>query len=280
VCRIAGTTNRHEEGDMSLAGKNALVYGGGGAIGGAIARAFAAQGATVAVAGRTAASLEAVVKEIEAADGTATASVVDALDEAAVEAHADAVTASLGSIDVAVNAVGMAHVQGVPLAELSLDDFAAPIVTYTRTHFLTARAVGRHMAGQGSGVLMTVSTPGSKLAMPGILGFGTACAAIEALTRLLAAELAPSGVRVVGLRPDAIPEAAAAGSHSRRVFETASRAAGLSVDEMLAQVEAAAPLRRLPTLAQVADAAAFLASDAGAAVDGVTLNLTAGTMMD
>ena len=84
---------------MSLAGKNALVYGGGGAVGGAIARAFAAEGATVAVAGRTAASLEAVVKEIEAADGTATASVVDALDEAAVEAHADAVAASLGSIE-------------------------------------------------------------------------------------------------------------------------------------------------------------------------------------
>lgn len=222
---------------MSLAGKNALVYGGGGAIGRAIARAFARHGATVTVAGRTAGPLEVVVKDIEAAGGTATASTVDALDEAAVEAHADAVAASLGSIDVAVNAVGIPHAQGVPLAELSVDDFMVPITGYARTHFLTARAAGRHMAAQGSGVIMTVSTPGSKLAMPGILGFGTACAAIEAMTRLLAAELAPSGVRVVGVRPDAIPEAAAAGSHSRRVFEPTARDAGMSVDEMLAQVE-------------------------------------------
>ena len=174
----------------------------------------------------------------------------------------------------------MAHVQGVPLAELSLDDFAAPIVTYTRTHFLTARAVGRHMAGQGSGVLITVSTPGSKLAMPGILGFGTTCAAIEALTRLLAAELAPSGVRVVGLRPDAIPEAAAAGSPAGRCSRRRRGPPGCPSTRCWRRWRRRPRCGGCRRLAQVADAAAFLASDAGAAVDGVTLNLTAGTMMD
>ena len=265
---------------MSLIGKNAVVYGGGGAIGGAIARAFAHDGARVVVAGRTAGPLEAVAADIAAGGGTATTAVVDALDEAAVDAHAEVVAAELGHIDIGVNAVGNLHVQGVPLAQLTVDDFTAPITAYTRTHFLTARALGRHMVAHGSGVLLTVSTPGSKLAMPGILGFGTACAAIEAMTRLLAVELAPGGVRVVGLRPDAIPEAAAQGSHARKVFELAAGAAGMTVDEMLAQAAEGTPLGRLPTLAQVADAAAFLASDAGAAVDGVTLNLTAGSLMD
>jgi NAD(P)-dependent dehydrogenase (short-subunit alcohol dehydrogenase family) len=265
---------------MLLAGKTAIVYGGGGAIGGAVARAFAREGAAVHVAGRSAEPLDVVVKDVVAAGGTASAATLDVLDEPAVRAHADAVAADAGAIDVAVNAVGIMHVQGPRFADQTVDEFAQPIVDYTRAHFIAAQAVARHMVERGSGVLIPVSTPGSKLAIPGVLGFATACAAIEAMSRLLAAELGPSGVRVVCLRPDALPEAAAQGSHSRRVFEPVAAAHGMTVEEMLAQAGQASLLQRSATLAEVANTAVFLASDWAGAMTGTVANVTAGSLVD
>jgi 3-oxoacyl-[acyl-carrier protein] reductase len=272
--------NPDKEDAVLLEDKNAVVYGGGGAIGGAVARTFAREGARVFLAGRTPAKLDAVARDIEAAGGAAETALLDALDERAVDEHAGAVAAQAGGIDVAVNAVGIPHVQGTPLAELSLEDFAHPITAYSRTQFVTAKAVSRHMVEAGSGAILTFSTPGSRLAMPGILGFGAACAAIEAISRILAAELGPSGVRVVCLRPDAIPEAAAAGSHSGDVFAPVAERAGITVEEMLAQAAAAPLLKRLPTLAEVADAAAFLASDRASAMTGTVVSLTCGSVVD
>jgi 3-oxoacyl-[acyl-carrier protein] reductase len=129
-------------------------------------------------------------------------------------------------------------------------------------------------------VILSVSTPGARMVTRGILGFGVACAAIEALSRLLAAELGPAGVRVVCLRPDAIPEAAANGSHSREVFEPVAARAGSTVEEMLAQSAGDTLLGRFPTLAEVAGTAAFLSSDRAGAITGAVANLTCGSMVD
>jgi 3-oxoacyl-[acyl-carrier protein] reductase len=265
---------------LMLEGKNAVIYGGGGAIGGAAARAFAREGARVFLAGRTRAKLEAVAGDIAAQGGSAEVAEVDALDERAVVAHADAVVATAGSIDIALNAVGIPHLQGTPVAELSLEDFAHPINAYTRTHFITAKAVARHMAVRRSGAILLMSTPGAYLPGTGYLGYGVACAAKEALSRLLAAELAPSGIRVICLRPHAIPQAALAGSHSRDVFRPAAERAGLTVEQMLAGAAQGTLLKRLPTLAEVADVAAFMASDRAGAMTGTVANLTCGLLVD
>jgi 3-oxoacyl-[acyl-carrier protein] reductase len=134
-----------------------------------------------------------------------------------------------------------------------------PITAYTRTNFLTAKAGARHMANQGSGVISTLSTPGSRMSGPGFLGYGVTCAAIEAFSRILAGELGPAGVRVICLRPDAIPEALAT-SHSREVFGGPAERAGTTIETMLAErARAGTLLGRLPTLAEVADCAAFVA---------------------
>ena len=124
---------------MLLGNKNAVIYGAGGAIGGAVARAFAREGARVFLAGRTLAKLDAVAKDISAAGGVAKTAEVDALDEQAVNKHADAVAAIAGGIDIALNAVGILHVQGPPLAEVTAEDYMHPIKAYTRTNFLTAK---------------------------------------------------------------------------------------------------------------------------------------------
>src|SRR5688572_22670865 len=118
---------------MLLDDKIAVIYGAGGAIGGAVARTFAREGAKVFLSGRNVASVEAVFDDIVAAGGEADAAQVDALNEDAVEHHVASVIQRVGRIDVVLNAVGFNVVQGVPLTELRREDFVHPIVTWTTT---------------------------------------------------------------------------------------------------------------------------------------------------
>ncbi len=257
-----------------LADKTAVIYGGGGAIGGAVARAFAGAGAHVHLAGRSRARLEAVANDIGDAAHVAE---LDALDERAVVEHADAVAAEAGGIDIAVNAVSFPYAQGTLLAGLAVDEVMHPIECFLRSNLITAKATARHMAARRSGAILTLSTAGSRFARPGNLGFGTTCAAIEQMSQRLAAELGPSGVRVVCLRPTAIADAASNGSYTGEVFAPLAAAAGVSVEQMLAQWgEDQTLLGRLPTLEQVADAAVFLASDRAGAITGAVADLTCG----
>ena len=259
---------------MMLENKTAAIYGGGGAIGGAVARAFADAGARVYLAGRSRARLEKVANDIGNAAGVAE---VDALDERAVAEHADAVAADVGGIDIALNAVSSLVQNTAPLAELTLDEFMHPIDTFLRTNLITAKAVARHMTARGSGTILTLSTAASTFGRIGNLGFGTMCAAIEAMTQRLAVELGPSGVRAVCLRPTAIEDAAANGSYIGEQFAPLAAAGGVTVEQMLAQWgQNQTLLGRLPTLAQVADTAVFLASDRAAAITGAVVDLTCG----
>jgi len=256
-----------------LENKNAVIYGAGGKVGGAVARAFAREGARVFLAGRTLATLDKVAEEITAAGGVAEAAQVDALEERAIEEHADAVAEEAGSIDVSFNAVSIRDVQLIPLAEMSREDFVSPIVIGPTTHFLTARAAARRMAEKGSGVILTLSASAVRAYVPGVYvgGFGIACVAIEALTKQLAAELGPRGIRAVCLRLEGIPE-------SWEGISTEDWSA--PKEEIEAALKARSLLGRVTTLADVGNAAAFLASDRAAATTGIVFNLTSGTVVD
>lgn len=265
---------------MLLQDKVVIVHGGGGAIGGACARAFGREGARVFLAGRTPEPLQRVAADIVAAGGQASCATLDVLDPSAVRAHADHVAAQAGRIDVCLNAVGFFHVQGIAFLDLAAEDYLHPIDHYTRANFNTAQAAARHMARQRAGVLLSLSTPGARLSGGGFLGNGVASAAVEAFSRILAGELGGHGIRVICLRPDAIPEALAL-SHSAKVFASAAAESGVSIEAMLAERAAGATLLgRLPTLAQVADCAAFLASDRAGAMTGTVANLTCGSLVD
>ena len=193
---------------MMLKDKVAVIYGAGGAIGGAVARAFAREGAKLFLTGRHLAPVEAVAKDIVSAGGSAEAAEVDALDEQAVDEHLQSVIDKAGRVDISFNAVGIpdTKILGVPLVELDVEQFSLPITTYTTSYFLTARLAARRMVPNGSGVIMTVTALHSRTGIPLVGGYGPAQAAKEALTRDLSAELAPQGIRVVGLRPQAMPE--------------------------------------------------------------------------
>jgi NAD(P)-dependent dehydrogenase (short-subunit alcohol dehydrogenase family) len=263
---------------MLLANKNAVIYGAGGAIGAAVAHAFAREGANVFLTGRNLAALEVAAKEITAADRTAETAAVDALDEQAVERHADAVVARAGSLDISFNAIGIPQkgIQGIPLVELSAAGFGLPVATYTTAHFLTARAAARRMLTQGSGVILTLTATPARLAAPLVGGMAAAWAGVEALTRVLSAELGPHGIRAVCLRPDAIPETATI----EVVFGQHANALGIPAEQFQAMAEGLTHRRRLPTLAEVANAAAFVASDQASAMTGTVVNLSGGTLVD
>ncbi len=265
---------------LSLKDRCAVIHGGSGALGGAVARAFAREGARVFVTGRSRDKLDAVVRDITAAGGHAQAAVVDALDEAAMLRHAAEVAEQAGGIDLAFNAVGIFHVQGRPLAELSLEDYFVPVHAYTRSNFLTAKTVAPHMAARGGGVILSVSTPASRLPGPGYLGHAVACAGVEGLTRHMAGELAAFRIRTACIRSHAIPEAAAAGSHSREVFRPAAERMGLTVEQMLAERPEGLLVERLPSLDQLAGTAVFLASPLAGAMTGAIVNLSGGVILD
>jgi 3-oxoacyl-[acyl-carrier protein] reductase len=253
---------------MLLEGKSAVVYGGGGSIGGAIARAFASEGARVHLAGRTRSALDRVAGEVRAAGGAVDAAELDALDEGAVEEHARAVVAAAGGIDVSVNVVSYGDVHGTPLAEMPLEDFERPIRNAVRTQFLTTRAAARQMIRQRSGVILFFGGDGGRDPIRDyyIGGFMVALGAIEVLRRQLAAELGSHGIRVLTLHSGGVPETIPEG-YPRR-------------DAITEQIVGETMLGRAAGLEDVGRVAAFAASDAAGSMTATALNITCGSVAD
>lgn len=248
---------------MQLDGKVAVVYGGAGAMGGAVARAFAREGAHVYLAGRTLSKLEQVAQEIRSAGGHADIAAVDAMDKGAVETHLAQVVAAAGRVDVSFNAITYPVVHGQPLVEMSLEDFMAPIIGACQTHFITTTAAARQMKQQGAGVIVILSSTAALEWRHVSGGFTAACASIERLARSLAAELGRHGVRVVTLRPNFTPETSP----------------GVTEDDISQHLDEVL-LGRLPRLREVADSAVYAASDAAGAMTGAVLNLSCGAVFD
>jgi 3-oxoacyl-[acyl-carrier protein] reductase len=254
---------------MLLEGKNAIIYGGGGSIGGAVARAFGSEGATVFLAGRTPETLEDVAAGIRADGGAVETAQVDALDEEAVDAHADAVAAEAGSIDVSFNLITHPYTHGTPLHEMDVDDFMAPIEVAPRTTFITTRAAVRHMIEQRSGVILAFGGPGYQ--SPPIRDYylgGTQVAfdTIETFRRQLSVELGAQGIRFVTISTGGIPETIPEGLEGR--------------DGIVEQLEGHMLLTPGATLEEVGHAAAFAASDRARTMTAATLNISGGALLD
>jgi 3-oxoacyl-[acyl-carrier protein] reductase len=270
-CPIAYSTSGRVT--LLLERKNAVIYGGAGSVGAAVARAFAREGARVFLAGRTRATLDQVAEELSGSGGSVETAEVDALDQRAVDEHADAVAARAGGIDVSFNAISHGDVHGVPLLELSLEDFARPITVAMRSQFLTTRAAARHMTRQGSGVIMAITATTARPALPEVGGTGVTFDAIESQCRQWARELGPHGVRVVWLQTTGLPEALADGIHPAY---GAGPADGMTRAELIAWMRRSTQLNRLTSLAELGDVAAFVASDHAAAMTATGVNLTCG----
>ena len=253
---------------MMLEHKVAIVYGGAGSIGTAVSTAFAREGAVVHLVGRRIEPLDELAERIRATGGRAETASVDALDEAAVDAHAAAVVEQSGRIDITFNLIDVRDVQGTPLVDMSWSDFEQPVTTALRSTFLTARAAARHMIPQGSGVILTFGGDGGRNPIRdySIGGFVVARNAVDALRRQLAAELGQYGIRTVTL-------------HTGGVLETVP--ADLPERDTIAElITAPTMLKRTATLAEVGNVAAFASSALAAPLTATAINITCGATAD
>jgi len=259
---------------MLLENKTAILYGAGGGLGGGVARAFAREGARVFLTGRTRPKLDMLAADIKAAGGAAEVAVLDALDEAAVEAHAQAVVSQAGRLDISFNLITRGDVQGLALVDMSTADLLRAVTTGLSSLFITARAAARHMINQKSGVILTVSSGTSAGAPPMMGSTGPADAAMELLMRSLAAELGPHGIRVLGIWTAAVAETLTA--EKIGAVNSNLQMQEAAVAQLVEQIGQMTMLRRAPRLAQVADTAAFLASDQAGAITGTIVNASCG----
>jgi 3-oxoacyl-[acyl-carrier protein] reductase len=248
---------------MLLPEKTAIVYGAGGSIGGAVARRFAEEGARVFLVGRTLAKLERTAEAIRAVGGTPEVAEVDALDAAAVDSHAAEVAKHAGRIDISFNLISHGDVQGTPMAEMDVEDYLRPVVTAVRTNFLTAKAAARHM-GPG-GVILFFGGEGDPPRGWSLGGLQTAFHALEAMRRQLATELGERGIRTVTLRTGGVPETIGDGDRRGQIEQS---------------IEDASLLGRVATLDDVANVAAFVASDQARTMTAATVNVSAGALLD
>lgn len=261
---------------MLLEGKNIVIFGGSGAIGAAMASAFVAEGAHVWLGARDQNRLTIVADKLGASGPTVRTFIVDCLDEAGTLQAVSDLAADLDGIDVAINATSFMHDQGSVIDDLDLATFMSPVDNFLTSLFNSSKAVVPHMGKRRQGAILTLSTPAGRTAPPGHLGYSVTCAGVEAFSRVLAAELGPRNVRVVCLGPHAISDAPQAGSYTGQLFAPKASAMGLTVEQWLGGGAQTTMLGRLPTLEDVAQTAAFLASDKARSMTAAYVNLTAG----
>jgi NAD(P)-dependent dehydrogenase (short-subunit alcohol dehydrogenase family) len=234
-----------------------------------VAGGFAEEGAAVFVANRSGARAEEVAAAIRADGGTATAAAVDALEEAQVEEFVAGVADRAGSIDVSFNLIGIDDVQGVPLTEISYEDYAQPVIKAMRSTFLTARAAARRMAAGDGGAILAFggSSAGADLRGHDFGGLLVAFEAVEAMRRQFSIELGAKGVRFVTLRTGGIPE-------------TLPPELGGDREGIESGIVESTLLGRAASLEDVGAVAAFLASDRARTMTAATVNVSAGALID
>ncbi len=254
---------------MLLVSKNAVVFAATGAVASEVARVFAREGAAVWLSGRNLGKLETLQKTVKAAGAQAYIAQVDATNEDEVERYLERIHKEAGSIDVVFNGIGLSPAEmGYPALSTSLemDTFLKPLHIILGSQFLTSRVAGAQMMKQGSGAIVTLSATLSGTASAHMAALSSTCGAVEAMTRSLAGEFGPKGVRVNCVRGSAMPE-------TQTIKDTGAGQAKLSGE---APRFSTPPLGRAITVAETAATAAFLASDHASGMTGQVVTVCAG----
>lgn len=260
-----------------LTNKVAVLYGSGG-VGATVARAFAAEGATVYLAGRNRSKLDAIAQQAASQGQQIITAVVDALDQDAVEAHMEDLINRSGKVDVSFNATGLpqTHHQGTAFTELSVEHFLRPVTTYSQSHFITARAAAQRMISQKQGLILMNTPSPSRISVPFMGGMPSTWSSVEALSRTISAECGPYGVRSVCILTSAMPDTPLIDE----VYNLHAAAHGIDYAQFHTIMESKTHTKRLTSIDDLANAAVFLASDEGKAMTGTILNLTSGLVIN
>ncbi|HEX2630153.1 MAG TPA: SDR family oxidoreductase [Chitinophagaceae bacterium] len=261
---------------MFLKNKTAIVYGATGGIGSSVSRSLAREGAHVILVARGQDKLDKLAAELRNNGGSVETKSMDALDETAMIQFANEVAGKAGRIDIAINVISIADVQGALLREMNYADFVQPIEKAMHAQFITAKAVSPHMVKQRSGVILMVTATPARMAFERTGGFGPACAAMEGMSRILAAELGTHGVRVNVIRSSGSPDSEEAATAGRNIAE----GAGMTEEEITNHFLDFSLLKRNPMLKEIGDIVAFAASDYASIMTGTVFNATGGSIVD
>ena len=245
---------------LGLAGKVAVVTGAAGGMGRAIAAGFAAAGAAVALLDRDAAGCESLAAELAGTGARTVAVGCDAMEEASIADAAEAVAARLGPADILVNNAGI--LRPGPLASLGLAEWNALLSVNLTGYLLFAQAFGRGMMERGSGALVHIASIAATNPQPRSGAYSPSKAAVAMLSRQLALEWGPSGVRSNVVSPGFI-----------RTPMSESFYAAPGIKE---RREAMVPGRRIGTPTDIADAVLFLASPRASYVNGAEILVDGG----
>ena len=263
---------------QNLKDKVAVVFAASGEIAGAVAQSFANAGAKVYVSARNIDAVERLAKKIEAGGGNAKAAQVDAMNEREIDDFLKKVVAENGKLDVVFNGIGADYSEmgGRPATTMAtVEQFMAPIEKISGSQFRTSRLAAKYMMearSEGTILLLTAALSRSKLS--NVAGITAASAAIEGLTRVMATEWGAEGIKVMCICPGAIME-------TKRIsgwINAAAEQYGLPPEQLIAQYKAFDILKTSPTLKQVGDTAAFLASDTGAVFNSHVVDVDCGKL--
>ncbi|WP_336168702.1 SDR family NAD(P)-dependent oxidoreductase [Acinetobacter sp. 161(2023)] len=265
---------------MLLKGKVAVIFGGSGAIGTAIAKVLIREGAHIYLCARDLNKLQNIATQLQKHEGVVHTVSVDVLDSQATSEAVAQIAQATDGLDIVINATSFIHNQGKELLELNLNEFIGGINPFLTAQFNISKAAVPFMGGDRGGTIISIVAPSARMAIPGHLGHIVGCAGIEAFIKALASELGSKNIRVLGVRSHAIVDAVQAGSYTRELFESKAQAMGLSIGQWLEGAAQSTMLKRLPTLSQVAETVAFLASEHADSMTATVVNMTAGAIVD
>ncbi|ADK83499.1 short-chain dehydrogenase/reductase SDR [Desulfarculus baarsii DSM 2075] len=241
-----------------LDGKVALITGGSRGIGLGVAQAMAAEGANVVICGRKQQTLDEAAQAI---DGQPLALACHIAKEDQVEAMFAAVVEKFGRLDILVNNVGM-NLMSPQLADLDYGLWSKIIQSNLDGAFLCSRKAAAIMRGQNSGKIVSISSVAGRIATPAMTVYGVAKAAVEMLTKVLAAELAPHNVQVNAVAP--------------AMVKTGFSAPFWGNDELRCKIEATIPLGRIAEVEDIVHPVLFLASQGARFITGQTIVVDGG----